>query len=152
MAVLVCSVVLIILGCLRVGSEFAPQTMGGVRGGVRFKGIFADLYWSVLRSLSWSPRAPKWRKRAHTGLLRCQGGGLNHTTPKGAQRDHPTGRGGGQFPQGGRPSHVHPQARPGPKIFAHHQPGRANCASGATPPEPTPASRAAHTELLFCLV
>ena len=44
MAVLVCSDVLIILGCLHVGSEFAPQTTGNGRGGGRFKGIFADLY------------------------------------------------------------------------------------------------------------
>ena len=32
-AVLVCSDVLIILGCLHVGSEFAPQTTGNGRGG-----------------------------------------------------------------------------------------------------------------------
>ena len=47
MAVLVCSAVLIILGYLRVGSEFAPRPKqwgmaGGARG--RFKGILADLH------------------------------------------------------------------------------------------------------------
>ena len=121
MAVLVCSVLLIILGCLRVGSELpqlAPQTMGDVRGGVRFKGMFADLYWSVLRSLSWSPRAPKWQKQAHTGLLRCQGGGLNHTTPKGAHRARHRGQGPSPPPTTRR------QGQPNPRPGQGHRPAQ----------------------------
>ena len=70
-AVLVCAAAGVISGYLHVGLGSAHRTSGGDRGG-RLKGIFSGF-------------APKVLMRPGPALLRCRGGGPNHTTPKGAQ-------------------------------------------------------------------